>query len=99
MADPALLFKSGSTKYLTPLFAPAVILNSSSSSKSVNCSSVMISPAPDDSPPVVACTVSTPSFMVHPLGGKFSDRALRQPVDVFPSHNNLHPLRFSRSVS
>src|ERR1043165_2577975 len=80
-----------------PLFAPGVILKSASNSKSEYRFRVMMSPPLVDSSPLSSRIVSTPSLMTQPRAGKLSERALRQPSVVLPSHNKRQPA-FTSSV-
>ena len=99
IADPCPFCIPSITKYLMPLFAPSVILKSSSSSKLLNSSSVTISPPFLDSDPPDSRTVRFPFFISHPNSGNSSALAPRHPLVVSPSQSKRQPLRFSDSVS
>src|SRR6185437_6777674 len=75
------------TKYLTPLLAPGVILNSKERSNALYISLVTISPPPDSSFPSDGSTCITPSAYSQPLVGKPVSVAPRQPVEVCPSYS------------
>src|SRR5690606_23967888 len=93
------LLSSVSTKYLIPLLAPGVILNSSSSSKLPNLSLVTMSPPFLDSPPPDSNTVSTPSLLSQPAAGKSLNFAPFHPLAVLPSHNRRQPFLVSLGVN
>ncbi len=97
--EPSPLFSSVSTKYLMPLLAPFVMLNSTMSSKFSNSSMVTMSPPAAASPPPVSATVRTPSLMVQPFSGNVFSFAPRQPAVVLPSHRSFQPSFCSRAVS
>src|SRR6478735_10274551 len=94
MAEPT-VFSDSVTKYLTPLLAPLLILNSNDISKALYCASVIISPPLVDSPPLAPITESIPFSTFQPLSGKGRADALRQPLCVVPSNKSFQPLCFS----
>ena len=69
MADPV-LFSFSVTKYLTPLFAPGDNLKSNWNINEPYSLLVTISPPFADSAPPDGSTLSSPSFICQPLGGK-----------------------------
>src|SRR5690606_1806078 len=99
MDEPAPLLSSVSTKYLTPLLAPGVMLNSSSNSKLPNFSLVTMSPPFLDSPPPDSNTESTPSLIFQPAAGKSLNFAPFHALEVLPSHNRRQPFRASFGVN
>src|ERR1700744_6263582 len=94
MAEPC-VFSSSVTKYLTPLLAPGVILNSKDKSKALYISLVTTSPPPDSSLPSDGSTCITPFAYSHPFLGNVVNVAPRQPFAVRPSYSNFHPSAFS----
>src|ERR1700760_1949384 len=58
----------------------------------------MSPPLPASSPPV-SVTVIKPSLTSQPVAGNPGARALRQPLEVFPSNSRIQPSRFSFAVS
>ena len=75
-----------------PLFAPLVILKSTSNSKLLYFLSVTISPPFLDSAPPDDKTFKTPSSITQPLDGKDVNLAPLHPSVVFPSHKKLQTL-------
>src|SRR5665213_2710799 len=98
MADP-LVTSDKVTKYLTPLLAPGVNLNSNDKSKALYCFSVTISPPPDSSFPAEGSTCITPPAYSQPCDGNVVNVAPRQPFAVWPSYNSFHPLSLSCAES
>ncbi|MNI86007.1 hypothetical protein D3C73_1430550 [compost metagenome] len=68
MAEPV-FFSLKVTKYLTPLLAPGVSLNSNDISKAAYSSLVTISPPLVDSAPPEGSTLIVPLAIFHPFSG------------------------------
>ena len=96
IAEPSPLFKSGLTKYLTPLFAPSVILKSTVRMKFLYLRVVTISPPLADSAPPLFITFRIPSSIFHPFSGKAFNFAPLQPLLVLPSQSRAQPSLASR---
>src|SRR5260221_5176184 len=77
-------------KYLMPLLALVAIRQSHWKSKSVNSSTVIISP-----PLTLGTFLKIPSSTIQPFWGNDCFLKLRQPAVVCPSKRRRHPSAFS----